>query len=89
MRIKEGFQLREVCGEFVIVAHGDKNIDFSRIIHLNESAAVIWKAVCRHEFTIEDMARAMMAEYDVTEATALTDAGHMADSWKEAGLTEQ
>lgn len=88
MRIKEGFQLREVCGEFVVVAHGDKNIDFSRLIHLNESAALMWKAVCGQEFTAEDMARAMMAEYDVPEATALADATHMAESWKKAGMIE-
>ncbi len=88
MRIKEGFQLREVCGEYVIVAHGEKNIDFSRIIHLNESAATIWKAVCDRDFTAEDMAQAMMAEYEVSAATALADAENMAERWKEAGLIE-
>lgn len=29
MRIKEGFELRDVCGEKIVVAHGDRNIDFS------------------------------------------------------------
>ena len=27
MRIKEGFELREICGEHVILSHGMDNID--------------------------------------------------------------
>lgn len=38
MRIKEGFELREICGEHVILSHGMDNIDFSKIISLNETA---------------------------------------------------
>lgn len=29
MRIKDGFELREICGEHVILSHGMDNIDFS------------------------------------------------------------
>ena len=39
MRIKDGFELREICGEHVILSHGMDNIDFSKIISLNETAA--------------------------------------------------
>lgn len=41
MRIKEGFELREICGEHVILSHGMDNIDFSKIISLNETAAFL------------------------------------------------
>ena len=36
MRIKDGFELREICGEHVILSHGMDNIDFSKIISLND-----------------------------------------------------
>ena len=42
MRIKEGFELREICGEYVILSHGMNNIDFSKLISLNETAAYMW-----------------------------------------------
>ena len=42
MKIKDGFELREVCGEYVILSSGMENIDFSKIISLNESAAFLW-----------------------------------------------
>ena len=86
MKIKEGFQLREVCGEYVIVAYGMKNIDFSKVINLNESAADMWKAVVGKEFTVEDLKNALMASYDVSEEQALADARRVADEWKKIGL---
>ena len=39
MKTKKGFNLRTICGENIIVAEGVENIDFSRIISMNESAA--------------------------------------------------
>ena len=48
MRKKKGFELRDVCGEHVIMAYGMENIDFSKIISLNETAAFLWKAVSMH-----------------------------------------
>jgi hypothetical protein len=56
MRINEGFELRKVCDENVIVAYGRKNIDFSKVISLNESAAYLWNAVIDKEFTCQELA---------------------------------
>lgn len=86
MRIKEGFQLREVCGEYVVVAHGMKNIDFSKVINLNESAADMWKAVIGKEFEVEDLKDALLTNYEVSEEQALADARRVAEEWKEIGL---
>ena len=38
MKAKKGFNLRDVCGEKIIVAEGKENIDFSNIISMNESS---------------------------------------------------
>lgn len=88
MKVKEGFQLREVCGEFIVVASGVKNIDFSQVIHFNESAATIWKALCQQEFTPDNMAQILMNEYEVPATTALEDATRLAEQWKEIGIVE-
>ena len=88
MKIKEGFELREMCGENIIVAKGVQNIDFNKIISLNESAAYLWKALVGKEFTPESMADLLRLEYEVSEATALADANELAKSWQEAGLCE-
>ena len=45
MKTKKGFNLRQVCGENVIVAEGVENIDFSSIISMNESSAYLWNNI--------------------------------------------
>lgn len=88
MRIKEGFELRSVCGENMIIAHGVKNIDFSKVINLNESASDMWNAVVGKDFTVKDLADALLNMYDVDEATAMADAERVAREWQEIGLLE-
>ena len=39
MKARKGFNLREVCGEQIIVAEGKENIDFTSIVSMNESSA--------------------------------------------------
>ena len=86
MKINEGFELRTVCDENVIVAYGRKNIDFSKVISLNESAAYLWNAVVGKEFTCQEMANLLCKEYEVDEQTALADATELGANWKELGL---
>ncbi len=88
MKIKEGFDLRKVCDEYMIIASGRQNIDFSRVITLNDSAAVVWKAVLGRDFTVGDMAEALIAEYDVEKETALHDAADLLAQWQGIGIVE-
>ena len=88
MKTKQGFRLRQVCGENVIVGEGIENIDFSKIISMNESAASLWQKVAGTDFTTADLARLLCDEYEVDEATALRDAETVATQWKEAGIAE-
>lgn len=88
MKAKPGFSLRNVCGEHIIVAEGQDNIDFSKVISMNESAAYLWQAVNGREFTAETLASMLMDEYEVDSDTAAMDAKEIADKWLEAGITE-
>ncbi|MBQ4276514.1 MAG: PqqD family protein [Bacteroidaceae bacterium] len=86
MKIKDGFELRNICGENIIVSHGIENIDFVKVISLNESAAVVWNKVMGKEFTIDDMVSALMSEYDVDAETAKADCQTLIDDWKRIGF---
>jgi len=89
MKIKKGFRLRSVCGENVVVAEGIENIDFSRIISMNDSAAYLWNNVQETSFDVESLAKLLLEEYEVDEATARHDAGQIIDKWLEAGIIEK
>ena len=38
MKIKNGFVLREMCGESIVTAEGMENINFNKLISLNSTA---------------------------------------------------
>ena len=88
MRIKKGFELRDVCGEHIIVAYGIENIDFNKVISLNESATYLWKNVVDKDFDVETMASLLQQEYEVDAETAKRDAQALLDQWTKVGLTE-
>ena len=89
MKIKNGFELREMCGEHIIIGTGVENIDFSKVISLNESAASLWREVEGKEFTPETLAALLMEQYDVDEATALADATALANQWISVGIVAE
>ena len=88
MKAKPGFNLRVVCGENIIVAEGEENIDFSNIISMNESSAYLWLNIQGKEFTHEDLVGLLTQEYEVDEATALKDVKALTELWLQAGIIE-
>lgn len=87
MRIKEGFELREICGEHVILSHGMDNIDFSKIISLNETAAFLQKQAVGKEAISEDgLVSSLLEAYEVDEETARKDVAQVLAKWREIGL---
>ena len=68
MKVKNGFNLREVCGEHIIVAEGDENIDFSNIISMNESSAYLWEEVQKMDsFTVDNLVELICSQYEIDE----------------------
>lgn len=88
MKAKPGFNLRVVCGENIIVAEGEENIDFSNIISMNESSAYLYQNIQGKEFTHEDLVGLLTQEYEVDEATALKDVKALTELWLQAGIIE-
>ncbi len=94
MKAKSGFNLRQVCGQNLIVAEGKENMDFSNIISMNESSAFLWEKIQGKDFSIEDLAQLLQGEYQIDDNTplpqaqALQDAAVVVKQWKEAGIIE-
>ena len=89
MRINQGFDLREMFGEHIVIASGLKNIDFSKVISLNESAAYLWNEVKDKEFTPALLAALLTERYDVPDAVALADATELAEHLVSVGLASR
>ena len=89
MKTKKGFRLRDICGEHIVVAEGIDNIDFSKIISMNESSAYLWEKVQgEKKFTEDELVKMLLEEYDVDEATAKEDVKKLIEQWTEAQIIE-
>ena len=85
MKIKDGFILREVAGNYIVVAVGEAVKNFNGIINLNETGAFLWKQL-QEGATEEQLKAAMLEEYDVQEDVAQNDIKAFIDKLNEKGL---
>lgn len=89
MKAKKGFNLRNICGEQIIVAEGKENIDFSNIISMNETSGYLWEQIQDKEsFDENDLSSLLSGQYEVDKDTALKDSIELIKTWKQAGIIE-
>ena len=89
MKVKKGFEMQNVCGEYIIVPAGVENVDYSKIISMNPTAAYLWEKVAgMQEFTVEDMVQFLLDEYEVEESVAREDSELIVERWTEIGLID-
>lgn len=87
MRIKDGYVLREVCGERVIMGEGLGAIDFGRLLCLNETAAWLWKQAKElGDFQVESLTERLCEEYDVAADEAKADVTAIIAEWQSVGV---
>lgn len=82
MKIKEGFILRQIAGEDIVVPIGNNIADFNGVIRLNESAAFLWKTL-QEEISKEELINSLIKEYKIDENLATNDVEGFLDILKE------
>jgi hypothetical protein len=87
MKLKNGFVLRDLGGQSVVVAVGEATKSFNGIIKLNESSAFLWKQM-KDDFSKEQLVSALLAEYDVEEDVASQNVDYFVDTLKNNGVIE-
>lgn len=93
MKTIEGFKLRKLGNEYILVGESMALINFNKMITLNETAAFLWKAAEtatseQGSFDSAALAKALCDEYDVSPEQAATDVETTVHSWLEAGIIE-
>lgn len=87
MKLKESFVLRQVADIWVLLPLGAATVDFDGMIKLNETGALLCRTL-QGGATREQLAEAMMGEYDIDRETALADADEFVSSLRKAGCVE-
>ncbi len=89
MRTLEGFKLRTLCKEYIITSENMRNVDFNKMISLNETAAYLWEAVAGKEFDAKMLAELLTERYEVDYETAFRDSEAIMAKWVEAGIAAE
>ena len=87
MTIKENFVLRQVAGSYVVVAVGEASVDFNGMLTLNESGALLWRAL-EQGADRRALTQALTDEYEVEPAQAERDVDEFLRTLSEAGCLE-
>lgn len=85
MKIKDGFVLREVSGNYLVVAVGEGTKTFNGMIQLNDTGALLFKELQKGA-TEQELVDAMMKEYNVSKEDATNDVLDFINGLKEANL---
>lgn len=81
MKLRDGLILRQVAGSWVVVAVGPASVSFDGMLTLNDSGALLWKALADGR----DPVAALVEEYDVTTEQAARDVDEFLQTIREAG----
>ena len=87
MRLKEGFVLRKIAGEDVVIPIGNNIADFNGVVRLNESAAFLWKALQR-ETTKDELIKSLIEEYKIDKKLATNDVEQFINKLKQNKVIE-
>lgn len=69
MKIKQGFVKRKVANKWLVVAVGDLSREYSKMIELNETAAIIWDGVDKG-LSSDKIVAEMVGKYGVSAEVA-------------------
>lgn len=85
MIIKKELITREIAGETVLVPVGKTVYDANGLFIMNELASFIWKLLPDVE-TEEQICKAILEEYDVSEEDAARDVAEFLTQLREMGI---
>ncbi len=87
MKIKDGFIMRELADQTVVVATGEASRSFNGIIRLNSTGRFLWKLL-ESETTEIDLVAAIRDAYDVDAETAQRDVARFVQSLRDEDLLQ-
>lgn len=87
MKIKEGFKLRKVAGNYIVIATGKASKEFNGMINLNEVGAFLWEKLAIGS-TKEELVNALLGEYEVPSEVAEKDVEAFINKLQGANLVE-
>lgn len=87
MKVKDGFVLRNVVDEYIVMPTGDNIAKFEGAVVLNEVSAFVFEKL-QHPMSKEDLLQAILDEFDVDGETAKNDLDALVEKLSDMGLID-
>ena len=88
MKLKEGFVIRMVASNWVVMPVGEAVINFNGILVLNDTGAFIWQKLKEGCSTKDQLIDLITAEYDIDRKQAILDMDCFVAKLTDAGCLE-
>ncbi len=72
MKIKDGYVLRKVAENWVVLPVGKASVNLNGMLSLNESGVLLWQAL-KEESDRESLVNALLSAYEVSHDEAAAD----------------
>lgn len=87
MKINEGFVLREVADQAVVIAVGEASEKFHGMINLNDTGKCIWQGI-QEGMSEKEIVKKITDQYEVDPERAENDVKQMIQKMYEVGVIE-
>ena len=88
MKFIEGYKVRSMAGENVVIMQGTAGSDMTRIISLNDSSLLLWNELQDKEFEVADVAAILVENYGIDTEIAERDAKAWVEKLHECNLID-
>lgn len=88
MKIKDGFILKTVAGNNIVIATGEQKMSFNGVMTFNEVGAAVFKLLDGTN-TAENIAEKIAADYNADAEAVKKDVNALIEKMKRYGLIEE
>ena len=88
MKIKEGYTIKTIGNERVVIVQGRAGADLTKIISFNAVAEWLWNTSAGSDFTETDVTDLLVKQYAISEEQAIVDTRKWIDQLAKAQLLE-
>ena len=89
LKAKDEFLLKEIAGQWILMPTTDTNQGSVKIMTLTSSAALLWSELAKGVDSIDELANALLREYDIEYKMAVKDSMSFVAQLREYGMLDQ
>lgn len=89
MRIKDGFELKNIHGEYIVISKEKSTLMPHNSIILTDTAVFLWNLLKNQDVTKAEMLNALIENFDISTVLALGNIDVFVRTMRENGIIEE